>query len=84
MRSKKFSEFDSPSFFSGVCEKCGEIYEAQSKTDDLEGITFKCKKVICTGRVTLAVGKAKVASKADPMPAPIEPKGSGNNPRRFC
>lgn len=83
MKGKKHSEFDSPTFFSGVCEKCAEVYEAKSKTDDLEGITFKCKKTLCNGRVTLKVGKAKSESSKEGMLAPSDLQSS-SNPRRYC
>jgi hypothetical protein len=84
MKHKKHSNFDSPSFFSGACEKCSEIYEANSKTDDLEGITFKCKKVLCQGRVTLGVGQSKSLSSKNMMPVPSEVTDNPSNPRRYC
>ncbi|MDB5037251.1 MAG: hypothetical protein JWQ35_779 [Bacteriovoracaceae bacterium] len=61
---KKKSGFsDLPNYFSGHCEKCGEIYQASSKADDLEGITFPCKKIRCTGRVTLSFAQERILPK---------------------
>jgi hypothetical protein len=42
-----------PSLFLGICKTCGETYEARSVLEDLEGVTFQCKKVMCEGRVAL-------------------------------
>lgn len=84
MKNNKHPDFDSPTYFSGHCAKCGEIYEAQSKTDDLEGITFKCKKALCQGRVTLGVGKQSSLAGKDAQRAPIKPSDGSSGSRRFC
>jgi|GEM_PF-7093520 len=67
-------------FFIGVCNKCGETYEASSAVDDLEGISFQCKKMLCTGRVEMsAVSSSNHVSSES---------GDSNNtdqpPRRYC
>ncbi len=46
-------ERSGPSIFVGICKSCGEVYEARSALEDLEGVTFKCKKILCEGRVAL-------------------------------
>lgn len=84
MKKRKSPEFDQPTYFSGRCEKCGEVYEAQSKNDDLEGITFKCKKVVCAGRITLGAGSMhSVAAKEAPS-HPSQQNDSDKPPRRYC
>jgi len=40
-------------FFVGLCDSCNEIYEARAKNDDLKGVTFKCRKDFCSGKVSL-------------------------------
>ena len=66
--------------FSGACDLCGEIYEAESKTEDLEGITFKCRKQICSGRVTLEL--APLVKKSSELPIVTSEKSE--TPRRYC
>jgi len=44
-------------FFSGFCDQCSEVYEAQSRTDNLSGIKFKCKSTTCLGDVILQEGR---------------------------
>lgn len=39
--------------FTGSCSVCGELYEASSAVDDLEGLNFSCKKLMCGGRIEL-------------------------------
>jgi len=39
--------------FMGICNQCAEGYEAHSKGDNLIGTEFKCKKLLCEGRVRL-------------------------------
>jgi hypothetical protein len=55
--------------FFGVCNQCAETYEARSKTDNLIGTTFKCKKMLCTGKVTMK---------------PKEDEFKAEKPRRYC
>lgn len=50
---KNSPTIDKPGLFSGACTMCCEVYEASSQTDDLEGVTFRCRKVRCAGQVTL-------------------------------
>lgn len=68
-------------FFLGVCNECGEIYEASSQVDDLAGVTFSCKKMLCSGRIEL---KAVDATDPSGLEAPIDSEYSGAGPRRFC
>ncbi|MBN8554281.1 MAG: hypothetical protein J0L93_02455 [Deltaproteobacteria bacterium] len=66
-------------FFLGHCNKCGEGFESQSKSDDLEGVVFKCRKVLCTGRVTLGTAQKTSSVNASPL---LEKKDE--TPRRYC
>ena len=66
-------------FFLGHCNKCGEAFEAQSKTDDLEGVVFKCRKVLCTGRVSLGAAQKTSSANASPMI-----KEKEDTARRYC
>ncbi len=72
---KKHDRFESSTLFEGRCTLCNELYQAQSKSDDLEGITFKCKKVSCKGRVSL-----KFAHHFSLPSRALAP----NKPSRFC
>lgn len=40
-------------FFFGICDQCTETYEAQAKGEDLKGVSFKCRRDFCSGKVTL-------------------------------
>jgi len=64
--------------FSGVCSNCGEVYEAKSALEDLQGITFKCKKIFCRGQVTLDYSKGPEVSSHRPS------SSSDKDPRRYC
>lgn len=77
---KKLSD-QKKNFFLGVCNKCGEIYEASSQVDDLDGVTFSCKKMLCSGRIELKLANSSDASELD---APFDSDYSGPEPRRFC
>jgi len=74
MKRVEESSSSRPSLFVGVCKTCGEIYEAKSALEDLEGVTFKCKKLLCDGRVSLASSASTPDSIAD----------EGVSPKRFC
>ncbi len=74
MKREEESLSAKPSLFVGVCKTCGEIYEAKSIHEDLEGVTFKCKKVLCDGRVSLVSSSTPMDSFSD----------DGVGPKRFC
>jgi len=71
--------------YAGVCSKCGEIYEASTAVDDLEGLTFNCKKMLCSGRVQLC---AKHKYKNEKSLAPVSSLEDAGleelGPRRYC
>jgi len=80
---KKFQKDQKKNFFIGICNSCGELYEASTAVEDLEGVTFGCKKMLCSGRVVLQ--HAKSAGKEAISSAPVEDFSNGENgPRRFC
>ncbi len=79
MKKNPFKDFET-NFYHGKCGTCSETYEAQSQTDDLEGITFECKKVVCKGRVTLTLN----LQKSNPNSADVSEGKPGSNPPRFC
>lgn len=63
--------------FIGNCDLCGETYEAQTTLEDLEGVSFICKKMLCEGKVELKFsGMENRAMKAM--------KDVDKNPRRYC
>jgi len=64
----------SKNIFWGRCDRCGEAYEAETTLEDLEGVRFQCKKMICDGQVQL-----KFTAMKD-LPPPSQDK----NPRRYC
>lgn len=83
---KQFSSEDDRNTFVGICANCGEIYEASSAVDDLEGVAFNCKKMLCEGRVELkpsdplsldAIQSSKKAAEEFESLDSIDP-------RRFC
>ena len=78
---KKFSSDSKRNVFIGVCSKCGEVYEANSVVDDLEGLSFSCKKMLCTGRVELGHADAKTHMNFEQGPS-SGPDNSGS--RRYC
>lgn len=45
--------------YKGKCNQCNELYEAESSSEDLEGIIFRCKKFLCKGRVSLHYASAE-------------------------
>jgi hypothetical protein len=47
-----------PEIFRGLCDDCGERYEATAKTDNLSGTQFNCKHMFCKGKVTLLKAEA--------------------------
>lgn len=63
-------------FYSGFCELCGEVYEANSGTDDLTGLKFNCKHLLCRGKVVLQKGQS--------IPMTNAAKREAQAPRRFC
>jgi len=82
---KKKSQDSQKNLFLGGCDQCGELYEASSSVQDLEGLTFSCKKSVCSGRVELKLA----ASSASKDPALGDVSLSGNHqttagPRRYC
>lgn len=80
---KKFQKDQKRNFFIGICNSCGELYEASSAVEDLEGLTFECKKMLCSGRVVLQY--AKSAAKDAIESAPLDNKSKGDDdPRRYC
>jgi hypothetical protein len=79
----KKSSKDEKNSYLGVCGECGELYEANSLVDDLEGLTFNCKKMLCSGRVELAPAAKFAISEAKALPVD-ESSLEGSNPRRFC
>ncbi len=64
-------------YFCGTCSQCSETYEAHSRTDDLEGVKFLCKKMFCRGEIVLRSGQS-ISMKA------LEQRKRHENPRRFC
>jgi hypothetical protein len=80
---KKIRPDQKRNFFRGICNGCGEIYEASSVVDDLEGLSFNCKKNVCSGRVTMNTGKNNGVRSL--QVAPVEDENLfGDHPRRFC
>lgn len=72
---------DELNHYLGICESCGEAYEAQSVTEDLEGVSFICKKSLCEGSVSLRSNfeDAEVSFVGTEGFAPISA-----GPRRYC
>jgi hypothetical protein len=66
--------------YTGLCKKCGESYEAESGGDDLDGVTFRCKKFLCSGKVSLQL------TEAGELEAPIPMNGFQvpTPPKKFC
>jgi len=71
--------------YAGVCSKCGEVYEASTAVDDLEGLTFNCKKMLCSGRVLLSAQHKLINEKSLAAVSSIEEAGLEDlGPRRYC
>lgn len=60
--------------FTGRCDSCGELYEAETSLEDLEGVHFDCKKMICKGKVELRYSG----------PEDSFPRNGDKTPRRYC
>lgn len=74
------TSFKDRNLFLGLCDQCHELYEAESVVDDLEGVTFNCKKDLCEGRVTLQIASDEKAPQQKASFSQVPSKG----PRRYC
>lgn len=66
--------------YTGICKKCGEAYEAESGADDLEGVSFRCKKFLCSGKVSLQMNESDSLEEISPIGGFHIPQG----PKKFC
>lgn len=73
------SKENTVTYFSGLCSRCAERYEAHSATDNLEGISFSCKKMICSGNVILKMDRLGSHMKGIETPFSLDPKSD-----RYC
>lgn len=73
MKKESIGGNTSQNVFVGICKDCGEVYEARSGLEDLEGVTFQCKKLLCEGKVSL-----ESSAERDRY------ENHDNRPKRFC
>ncbi|TVQ79430.1 MAG: hypothetical protein EA369_04670 [Bradymonadales bacterium] len=79
-RGKSFPGM-SDDLYTGRCDTCGERYEAQSGTEDLEGLRFRCRALLCSGSVELRhTGSVHVAQHSK-MSGGFEIREA---PKKFC
>lgn len=78
---KTFEFDDSQNHYMGICNSCGEVYEADSVVEDLEGLTFDCRKDFCEGVVGMSLCLSHEASS---LFAISDFSKDEIDPKRFC